>query len=112
VGKSVEDGGDSREYTVGRLVPTIRFDFRLVKEMQGTLERLKVLNDMNIDVLIMSGSRSPGYLRRSMEELERLIPKASHVRLQGLDHLGLGNKDVGGKPEQAAVKIIEFLNLI
>jgi pimeloyl-ACP methyl ester carboxylesterase len=111
-GKNAEAGGDSREYTVGRLVPTLRFDFRLVKEMQGTLERLKILNEMNVDVLIMSGSRSPGFLRRSVEELERLIPKASHVRLQGLDHLALGNRDVGGKPEQAAAKVTEFLNLI
>ncbi|KAE9374115.1 alpha/beta-hydrolase [Stipitochalara longipes BDJ] len=111
VGKKVEAGGDGSEYTVARLVPTVKFDFQLVKEVQGTLERLKSLNEMNVDVLLMSASKSPGWLRRSTEELERLIPKASHVRLQGVDHLALGNRDIaGGRPEQAAAQVTKFLN--
>jgi hypothetical protein len=80
-GRNVEAGGDGGEYTLGRLVPTVRFDFQLVKEVQGTLERLKMLNEMNVNVLLMSASKSPGFLRRSVEELERLILKASHVWL-------------------------------
>jgi hypothetical protein len=62
---------------MGRLAPTPRFDFRLAKELQGMLERLRKLNMMNDDVLLMSGSRSLRYLNGNVEELERLILKAN-----------------------------------
>lgn len=33
-------------------------DFHLVKEIQGTMESLKKLNEMDVDILLVSGSKS------------------------------------------------------
>lgn len=108
MGKRAGSGGES-EYSMGRLAPTLRFDFRLVKEMQGTMERLKKLNEMDVEALLLSGSKSPDYLRRNVQELGKVLPKAKHVDFQGLDHLGLGNSDVGGKPKKVAIELRKFL---
>jgi hypothetical protein len=48
----------------------MRFDFQIVVEMRGALERLPVLNDRDVDVLLMSTSKSPSYPQKTVEELE------------------------------------------
>ncbi|KAE9372983.1 alpha/beta-hydrolase [Stipitochalara longipes BDJ] len=105
--KQVDAGAN--EYSMAKLAPTLKFDFRLVKEMKETIERLGKLNEMDVDVLLLSASKSPGYLKRNMQELESLIPRAKYVEFQGLDHLGMGDRNVGGKPEEVAVELRKFL---
>jgi pimeloyl-ACP methyl ester carboxylesterase len=90
------------------LAPTMHYDFQLVREMEGPLERFRGLGDDGKKVLLLSGTASPEYWRRSVDELEKAIPGARHVRLEGLDHLGTGNKDVGGEPGKVARVVEDF----
>jgi pimeloyl-ACP methyl ester carboxylesterase len=102
-------GGGSDEDTspaLRILVPTMICDFTLVKEMEGALENFTALRDT--EVLLLSGTASRPFLIHSCEELERVIPGATHTRLQGLTHLGAGNKDVEGKPGVVAKVLREF----
>jgi pimeloyl-ACP methyl ester carboxylesterase len=88
------------------LVPTMVCDFALVREMEGTLESFQALRDTR--VRLMSGTASLPYCIRSCEGLEGVIPGATHTRMQGLTHLGAGNRDVEGKPEVVAEVLREF----
>lgn len=71
------------------------------------MERSRVLNERNVDVLLMSASRSPAYLQKSVEELEKAIPKARNLRLQELDHLVFENRSEGGRPEMVGFWVDE-----
>lgn len=73
------------------------------------MERSRVLNERNVDVLLMSASRSPAYLQKSVEELEKAIPKARNLRLQELDHLAFENRSEGGRPEMVVSGLMKFL---
>lgn len=90
------------------LAPTMHYDFQLVREMEGPLERFKGLGDDGRKVLLLSASASPEYLRRGVDELEKAILGGRHVRLEGLDHLGTGNKEVGGEPGKVAEVVQDF----
>ena len=41
-------------------------------------------------------------------ELAEAIPNAQHLTLPGLDHLGSGNKNTGGKPDMVAKALKRF----
>jgi pimeloyl-ACP methyl ester carboxylesterase len=107
-GKFIKRVG-GKQYSMRNLASTLRYDFQLVKEMQGTIETLKALEEAEVEVLLMSGGKSPGYLRRNVRVLGGLIPGAKVVEWRGLDHLGLGNGDVGGRPEVVVSELGKFL---
>jgi pimeloyl-ACP methyl ester carboxylesterase len=88
------------------LVPTMVCDFRLVEEMEGTLESFRKLRDTR--VRLMSGTASVSYCIHSCEELEKVIPGVTNTRMHGLTHLGAGNRDVEGKPEVVAEVLRDF----
>jgi len=73
--------------------------------MQG-----KMATMANIDkpMLLLSGTKSPGYLRHSVRSLERVIPHSRHIELEGLDHSGAWNIARGGHPETVATALLEF----
>lgn len=106
------DGVDSEKaYSIWKLAPSLRYDFQLVTEMREskTLERSRVLNERNVNVLLISASGSPAYLQKSVEELEKAIPKARNLRLQELDHLAFENRSEGGRPETVVSGLMKFL---
>jgi hypothetical protein len=48
-------------------------------------------------------------LQKSVEELEKAIPKARNLRLQELDHLAFENRSEGGRPEMVVSGLMKFL---
>ncbi len=48
------------------LIPTMHYDAQLVREMEGGLEQFR---DVDVDVLLLGGTRSPSYLRRALDAL-------------------------------------------
>jgi pimeloyl-ACP methyl ester carboxylesterase len=99
----MEDGGRT---TLRSWIPTLKMDFNVVKEMEGALDRCATLKES--EVLLLSGTASRPYLIHSVEELERVMPNAEHSRLHGMDHLGSGNRNTGGKPEVVAQVLKQF----
>jgi pimeloyl-ACP methyl ester carboxylesterase len=93
--------------TLKDLVPTMAFDFTIVKDTEGTLDSFAALTETK--VLLLSGTASRPFLISSCEELIKVIPRSTHTRLQGLTHLGSGNRDIEGKPEAVAQEIKKFL---
>jgi pimeloyl-ACP methyl ester carboxylesterase len=86
------------------LIPTMRYDAQLVKEMEGPLERFRALK---IPVLLLGGSKSAQYLRDALDGLSGVLPQAQRAVFPGLDHLAADN---GGKPERVAQVLRRFFD--
>jgi len=67
------------------LIPKLRFDTRLVKEMDTTIENFKA---MRAEVLLQGGEKSPAYLRDILDALSKTLPHVERVEYPGLDHDG------------------------
>jgi pimeloyl-ACP methyl ester carboxylesterase len=80
----------------GTLAPTLHYDFALVAESSESLETFR---DVSAEVLLLGGSRSPAYLLDALASLEPILPRATRVELDGLDHAASWNRDRGGDPD-------------
>jgi hypothetical protein len=73
-----------------------------VVEMQGTLESFEAVP---ADVLLLGASKSPAFLRNTLDALEDVIPRVHRIELQGLSH---GAALDGGKPDAVAHELRRF----
>ncbi len=89
-----------------QLVPTMRYDLKIVSSMQ---DKIDTFRSLTCDVLLLSGSKSPAYLRQSGIALQKILPQAQRIELEGLDHSGPWNADLSGKPEIVASAMRGFL---
>lgn len=91
--------------TMRRLAPTLHYDFQLVVDVSGGLERFKA---MGSEVLLLGGSKSPAYLKVALDALERVLPHAKRIEFPGLSHAASWNTDRGGQPEPVAQELRRF----
>jgi pimeloyl-ACP methyl ester carboxylesterase len=92
-------GADGRE--MAELLPTIRQDMALMKQLDSGLERYK---DIEAATLLLGGDQSPAYLREALNALSKTIPRAKHIELPGLDH----NAPDNDAPERIAGELSRF----
>jgi pimeloyl-ACP methyl ester carboxylesterase len=104
---SEDKKASENDVTLRKLAPTLRHDFQLVEQMSDTLERFK---EMNAEVLLLGGSKSPAYLKMALDGLEEVIPKVKRIKFSGLGHGATGNTDRGGQPEVVAQALCRFFN--
>ena len=98
------------DVTMRMLAPTLHYDFELVRESQGALDRFAAID---ADMLLLSGTASPPYLQASVDALERVLPRAERVRLSGLGHSASGNAadpmtGRGADPVRVALELRRF----
>ena len=93
---------DPSEVPLRALIPTMHFDALIVRETTPRVERLR---DLEADVLLMTGSRSPAFLRSGVARLLKLIPRAEHVELPGVGHTAADN---GAQPRLVAEALRQF----
>jgi hypothetical protein len=84
------------------LVPTQHYDMVIVGETADTMEDYK---SIGADVLLLGGSKSPVFLKTSLDALELELPSVRRKTMDGLDHLSAAND---GKPEVVAVELQQF----
>ncbi|MDB4975331.1 MAG: hypothetical protein JWN48_3672 [Myxococcaceae bacterium] len=90
------------------LLPTMRFDFKVLEQRGDSLRSYK---GVQTPVLLLGGTKSPGYLKVALDALQQTLPHAQRDVLRGLDHSGPWNKDRGGAPEIVAAHIRAFLSI-
>jgi hypothetical protein len=96
----------TRKYPpIREIIPTMRYDFNVVSSMQNKFETFR---SVECDVLLLSSSKSPEYLRKSAVALEEVLPSAQQVELKGLDHSAPWNTNLGGGPDAVAKAMREF----
>jgi pimeloyl-ACP methyl ester carboxylesterase len=93
------------DVTMRMLAPTLHYDFQLVIEMDGALESFRALR---AEVLLLGGSKSPAYLTRAVDALEKVLPHVTRVEFPGLGHEASGNTDRRGQPERVAQELRRF----
>lgn len=81
---------------IAELIPTMRYDARIVTEASAGMQELKALR---ADTLLIGGTRSAVFLQRALDELAALLPHAQRVALRGVGHTAADNN---GKPEVVA----------
>lgn len=99
---------DDRRRTGGaslrQLLPGVRYDFHDVAQVDG---RAAMYGAVNKPVLLISGTKSPRFLRQAIRMLHDAIPGSTHVELDGLGHDGPWNT---GSPSAVAEAIREHLH--
>ncbi|GAA3710402.1 alpha/beta hydrolase [Nonomuraea antimicrobica] len=96
-----QDGG-----AFGALAPTLRQDIQVVAEASGDLAEY---GSVAAEVLLLGGTRSQGHLRSALDGLERVLPHARRVAMEGLDHSATSNAAQRGRPERVAEEVRRFL---
>jgi len=91
---------DNVSFTV--LVPSFHYDYLLVREMQGMLEKFK---EINAEILLIGGNKSPSFLKNTLDALEEVLSNVKRVELQGLSHSG---PLVTGDPRMVAQELKHF----
>lgn len=87
------------------LLPGVRYDFDVVGGMDG---RSGIFASIAEPVLLLSGTKSPTFLRQSVRRLSGVLPRARHLEAAGLDHSSAWNTDRGGRPGVVAAALREF----
>lgn len=90
------------DVTLKELMPTLKYDIQLVNETEGKLD---IFKDVTADVLLLGGSKSPIFLKNSLQTLNKLLPHITCKLLDGLDHDSAQNY---GKPEVIAQELKHF----
>jgi pimeloyl-ACP methyl ester carboxylesterase len=103
--KGEEKKGASGYVSMREIAPTLHYDFQLVADRSGELERYRAIH---ADVLLLGGSTSPAYLKAALGMLEQVLPQARRVELPGVGHAASWNKERGGNPEPVAQVLRTF----
>ncbi len=93
------------DVTMRMLAPTLHNDFQLMVEMAGRIDSVK---ELQAEVLLLGGSKSPAYLRSALDTLAQFLPRVQRTEFAGLDHGGSGNTNRDGRPERVAQDLRRF----
>jgi pimeloyl-ACP methyl ester carboxylesterase len=85
------------------LILTMRYDPQAVVQSTGLIERA---NELRANVLLLGGSKSPGYLKMALDALQATLPQVTRLKLEGVGHLSADN---GGRPRLVAQELKKFL---
>jgi pimeloyl-ACP methyl ester carboxylesterase len=99
--KKAKDG----DVTMRMLAPTLHYDFRLVADSSGDLDKFSAIT---AEIMLLGGGKSPAYLKAALNALQKILPQAKRVEFPGLGHGASGNKDRGGRPERVAQELKGF----
>jgi hypothetical protein len=77
----------------------MRYDAQTVLQSTGLIEKAK---ELHANVLLLGGSKSPGYLKAALDALQATIPQVVRVLLRGVGHLAADN---GGRPRLVAQEL-------
>jgi pimeloyl-ACP methyl ester carboxylesterase len=97
-----QGGGDPDDVPIRALTPTLRYDVQIVREMSDKLHTYK---DVQADVLLLGGTKSPAFLRVALDGLEHTLPRVERVILPELGHNG---PEDDGNPAVVAGQLRRF----
>jgi hypothetical protein len=97
-----DQAADPNDVSMRDLVPTMHYDAQLIMHSDGTL---RTFASTPAQVLLLGGSKSPAYLKTSLDALAGVLPHPRRVELPGCDHLAPDNS---GDPELVARELRPF----
>jgi pimeloyl-ACP methyl ester carboxylesterase len=103
--KSEEKKGAGDYVPMRTLAPSLHYDLQFVVAMNDHPERFR---NINANVLLLGGDKSPAYLKAGLDALATFVPHAQRITFAGLDHSAPWNADRGGKPGVVADALRRF----
>jgi len=107
--KAEAKSGSGEYAPMAELAAAFQYDFAIAKSMDGAIGDFRAISQ---PTLLLGGSKSPAYLGRALDQLERIIPNARRVELEGLDHAAAWNVDprrnAHGDPKAVAAELKTF----
>lgn len=94
--------GSAERVPIRALVPTLRYDMKIVREMADTLDSYR---DLQARVLLLGGGKSAAFFGVALDGLERTLPRVERVAFPGLGHDG---PEDDGDPGQVAQQLRRF----
>jgi len=96
--------------TMGGLIPALRYDFAVTEAMVGLSSRYAPLAREGgaVDLLLLSGAKTPTFLREGMGVLEEVLPGAKSVVVDGVGHELPCNAEMRGQPAKAVPALRDF----
>ena len=101
----IDDFIPSSYAKVRDLIPAGRYDFNVVGSMDGKMESFASITK---PMLLLSGTKSPAFLRQSVRKLKGVVSQGQHIEFDGLGHFGSWNASRGGCPRAVANALREF----
>ena len=89
--------------TLRDLLPGVRYDFHDVAGVDGRIDTFAAITR---PVLLLSGRKSPQFLRQATESLRAILPQSECHEFDGLGHDGPWNS---GDPAAVAQEITDFI---
>jgi pimeloyl-ACP methyl ester carboxylesterase len=106
LGLAVENMRGTGEYASMReLAASLPYDINVAVD---ATERIDSFRDVETDVLLMGGSKSPAFLKAALDKLETILPNAERVEISGVGHGAAWNADRRGKPDVVAPVLRRF----
>jgi pimeloyl-ACP methyl ester carboxylesterase len=107
--KSEDKKGSGDYLPMRELAAALQYDFQVVAERSGKLESFR---DVQAEVLLLGGSKSPAYLKVALDALEKVLPHVTRMEFPGLGHSAAWNYDKrrnpDGQPEIVAQALRQF----
>lgn len=102
IGSRLLRASSGDDVSILELIPTQRFDMRVIEEMAETAQDY---TGLQARVLLLGGSKSPAYFGVALEKLAAVLPHVRRATLTGLGHSGPEND---GDPAAVAEALREF----
>jgi pimeloyl-ACP methyl ester carboxylesterase len=93
--KREAQSGSGNYASMAELALAFPYDFAIVQSMDGSIATFDSLTQ---PVLLLGGSKSPGYLTRALDQLEQIIPNVTRIEIDGADHAAAWNVDPKRNP--------------
>jgi pimeloyl-ACP methyl ester carboxylesterase len=92
------------DLSIRSLIPTHRFDMRIVKEMADTLADY---HSLQTQCLLLRGTDSPAFFGVALDSLTATLPHSHQLTFQNLGHDG---PEDDGQPEEVAKALRQFFS--
>jgi len=107
--KSEDKKARPGDVTMRMLAPSVRYEGQLLAEAAGTMAKYA---SVQAQVLLLSGSKGLPWLKGSLAELDKTLPRVERIIYPGLDHGGSSDvtkANPKGNPEVVAKDMLRFL---
>ncbi|KAK9350192.1 hypothetical protein V1523DRAFT_442775 [Lipomyces doorenjongii] len=105
--KTIEGSSDGSDGPLPMKVPpTMHYDFQLAFEMK---DKPDIFKTIEVDVLLLGGSKSAPYLKMAVDALEKVIPNATRMEFEGLNPGATRNKNRAGHCQRVAAELLSFI---
>ncbi len=96
--------------TMAGLAELLRYDFAVVEGMVGASERYGGLGSGGVEIMLLSGGKSPAWIRQGTDTLAKAMAGVETVVVEDVGHELVCNAEMRGQPAKAVPALREFFH--